>query len=61
VWFSKKFHQNSKLVDMNFYDVKDHMKTSDKAYQQQPAIDINFDFINFPNLSVDAQIASIPP
>ena len=25
------------------------------------AVDIGFDFVNFPNLSVDEQIASIPP
>ena len=27
---------------------------------EQPAIDCNFDFINFPSLPVEAQICSIP-
>ena len=32
-----------------------------KATSEEPAIDSGFDYVNFPNLSVDEQIASIPP
>mmetsp|Transcript_34826 Transcript_34826/g.45847 ORF Transcript_34826/g.45847 Transcript_34826/m.45847 type:complete len:103 (+) Transcript_34826:34-342(+) len=32
-----------------------------KKESEEPAVDQGFDFLNFPNLSVDEQIASIPP
>ena len=41
--------------------LQEQKKSNVKDLIEEPAVDANFDFLKFPELTVDEQIASIPP
>lgn len=51
----------SSMMPVSAIDCTLKKQDSSSSQDDTPAIDSNFDFVNFPNLSVDEQIASIPP